>query len=124
MSRHYQKWTPEIDQNILAAMMKFMNPSAEQYDAIFEALKPCGYGFTVITMKCAALSFCLSPSVCLVLPSILPAALLSPFLTPSTYLLLFSTGIYLATFLYPISLLHHPLHYIHNLTPTCLFNNS
>ncbi|KAE9575958.1 hypothetical protein CGMCC3_g7968 [Colletotrichum fructicola] len=51
MSRHYQKWTPEIDQQILAAMVKVMIPTAEQYNAIMEELEPCGYGFTAITMK-------------------------------------------------------------------------
>ncbi|KAJ0385151.1 hypothetical protein COL922a_006958 [Colletotrichum nupharicola] len=51
MSRHYQKWTPEIDQQILAAMVKVMIPTAEQYNAIMEELDPCGYGFTAITMK-------------------------------------------------------------------------
>ncbi|KAI8261037.1 hypothetical protein K4K58_001556 [Colletotrichum sp. SAR11_239] len=51
MSRHYQKWTPEIDQQILAAMVKVMIPTAEQYNAIMEGLEPCGYGFTAITMK-------------------------------------------------------------------------
>ncbi|KAH0442138.1 hypothetical protein CcaCcLH18_01576 [Colletotrichum camelliae] len=51
MSRHYQKWTPEIDQQILAAMVKVMTPTAEQYNAIMEELEPCGYGFTAITMK-------------------------------------------------------------------------
>ncbi|KAF3799554.1 hypothetical protein GCG54_00002256 [Colletotrichum gloeosporioides] len=51
MSRHYQKWTPEIDQQILAAMVKVMIPTAEQYNAIMQELEPCGYGFTAITMK-------------------------------------------------------------------------
>ncbi|KAK1844507.1 hypothetical protein CCHR01_12851 [Colletotrichum chrysophilum] len=45
------KWTPEIDQQILAAMVKVMIPTAEQYNAIMEELEPCGYGFTAITMK-------------------------------------------------------------------------
>ncbi|KAF4836490.1 hypothetical protein CGCTS75_v001971 [Colletotrichum tropicale] len=51
MSRHYQKWTPEIDQQILAAMVKVIIPTAEQYNAIMEELEPFGYGFTAITMK-------------------------------------------------------------------------
>ncbi|KAK2780283.1 hypothetical protein CKAH01_00227 [Colletotrichum kahawae] len=46
-----EKWTPEIDQQILAAMVKVMTPTAEQYNAIMEELEPCGYGFTAITMK-------------------------------------------------------------------------
>ncbi|KAJ3961323.1 hypothetical protein N0V92_001972 [Colletotrichum tropicale] len=45
------KWTPEIDQQILAAMVKVMIPTAEQYHAIMEELEPFGYGFTAITMK-------------------------------------------------------------------------
>ncbi|KAL0940994.1 uncharacterized protein CTRU02_203757 [Colletotrichum truncatum] len=51
MSRNLMRWTSEVDQHILVAMVKTMNPTSEQYDAILNYLEPCGYNFTVSALK-------------------------------------------------------------------------
>ncbi|KAF6820026.1 hypothetical protein CSOJ01_01094 [Colletotrichum sojae] len=51
MSRQTMKWTTEVDQHILVAMVKTFNPSSEQYDSVMSFLEPAGYGFTVSALK-------------------------------------------------------------------------
>ncbi|KAK1972096.1 hypothetical protein LY78DRAFT_688481 [Colletotrichum sublineola] len=47
MSRATMKWTYEVDQQILVAMVKTMTPTAEQYSAIIQELHTYGYNLTV-----------------------------------------------------------------------------
>ncbi|GKT46953.1 uncharacterized protein ColSpa_07134 [Colletotrichum spaethianum] len=61
MSRATMRWTPEVDQNILVAIVKTMIPSGEQYSAIIEELHSQGYSFTASALKCAFPTF-LPPS--------------------------------------------------------------
>ncbi|KAI8238556.1 hypothetical protein K4K57_001794 [Colletotrichum sp. SAR 10_99] len=51
MSRNVMRWTPEVDQQILIALIKAINPTAEQYDTVLQNLQPCGYNFTVSALK-------------------------------------------------------------------------
>ncbi|KAF6834329.1 hypothetical protein CPLU01_04965 [Colletotrichum plurivorum] len=45
------KWTAEVDQHILVAMVKTFNPTSEQYDSVMSFLEPAGYGFTVSALN-------------------------------------------------------------------------
>ncbi|KAF6842950.1 hypothetical protein CMUS01_02606 [Colletotrichum musicola] len=51
MSRQVMKWTAEVDQHILVAMVKTFNPTSEQYDSVMSFLEPAGYGFTVSALN-------------------------------------------------------------------------
>ncbi|KAI8314854.1 hypothetical protein K4K61_003873 [Colletotrichum sp. SAR11_59] len=51
MSRNVMRWTPEVDQQILIALIKAVNPTVEQYDTVLQNLQPCGYNFTVSALK-------------------------------------------------------------------------
>ncbi|KAI8203025.1 hypothetical protein KHU50_004424 [Colletotrichum sp. SAR 10_65] len=51
MSRNVMRWTPEVDQQILIALIKTVNPTVEQYDTVLQNLQPCGYNFTVSALK-------------------------------------------------------------------------
>ncbi|KAK1998339.1 hypothetical protein LX36DRAFT_670271 [Colletotrichum falcatum] len=56
MSRVTMKWTPEVDQQVLVAMVKTMTPNAEQYSAIIQDLHAHGHqNFTISALKCAFL---------------------------------------------------------------------
>ncbi|WYZ37253.1 hypothetical protein EsH8_II_000759 [Colletotrichum jinshuiense] len=61
MSRTVMKWTPEVDQQILVAMVKAINPTGDQYSAIIDELHACGHSFTASALKCAFPSFRLLP---------------------------------------------------------------
>ncbi|KDN62147.1 hypothetical protein CSUB01_00852 [Colletotrichum sublineola] len=51
MSRATMKWTYEVDQQILVAMVKTMTPTAEQYSAIIQELHTYGYNCTVSALN-------------------------------------------------------------------------